>query len=333
MSQPTQAAFVTTYEMQRYFGTLDFKKKGYTGKDIPIIIVDTGVRKQHKSFIRPDGTNAVVMEKHFIASNVDKTPQDHAGHGTATASIAAGSHWEKIIGDNKYIFEGVAPDALIVNAKALSAYGSGQLLGLSYAMEWGAKVAAELNPKIQIMSCSWGMPGAYHGANNHNTIQSILAKYPNLIIFFAQGNSDRIGEKNGRGSTSCPADDRDVIAVGGVACLAPRLDAHAAFSSVGPAYADSGLKKPDVCGPSGNMQAPDWWVDSQEEFIRVPWISSQTAPAPGVIESAINYARGTSFSCPFEAGTCAVLAEKYPNHDRAWYKEKVFALTRAVPNP
>jgi len=328
------APFLTTYDVQPFFGFDKFKQQGYTGKGIYIAIVDTGIRKEHQSFQLPNGQTKVVAEKHFIESNVDKSPQDHHGHGTATASIAAGLHWTRVIGENQYVFEGVAIDAMLVNAKGLSAWGTGSTVGLNMALEWAAAKLYELNPKIQIISCSWGMSGEYHGSSNHSTLIALLQKYPRLIIFFAAGNSDRTGPpKGGYGSICCPADGKEVFAVGGVACKAPRLDAHASFSSVGPTFKDKTIIKPEVCCFSGNLNAQDWWVGSTDEYIRVPWITSQTAPVPGTVDRGINYTMGTSFSCPAVSGACGLLAEKYPDKEREWYLEKLIQICRPVPNP
>ena len=105
----------------------------YTGKDIIIAILDTGISKKHEML-----EGKVIAEKSFLE---DKDPSDHNGHGTLSASIAAG----KKIDDRA---SGVAPDALILNGKVLDAKGIGKTSNIIRGINWA------IENKFSCQSCN-----------------------------------------------------------------------------------------------------------------------------------------------------------------------------------
>ncbi|MGW2524575.1 S8 family peptidase, partial [Streptomyces sp. NPDC001617] len=104
---------------------------GYTGKGVKIAVLDTGIDAEH-----PDLQGQVIESKNFsTAADAD----DHFGHGTHVASIAAGTGKKS---NGKY--KGVAPDAKLLNGKVLDDTGSGDDSGILAGMEWAAQQGADV---------------------------------------------------------------------------------------------------------------------------------------------------------------------------------------------
>lgn len=111
-----------------------------TGAGVRIGIVDTGVDLAHE-----DLAGKVVAHTNCIGSKGDParctgSAQDDQGHGTHVAGIAAA-----VKGNGKGI-AGVAPDALVLVAKALDADGSGTTEDINAGIRWvvdnGARVVS-----------------------------------------------------------------------------------------------------------------------------------------------------------------------------------------------
>jgi subtilisin family serine protease len=109
-----------------------------TGRGVRVGIVDTGVDLNHE-----DLAGRVVEGTNCIGSAGDPakchgSPQDDQGHGTHVAGIIAANK------DNGIGIAGVAPDAQLVVAKALSAKGEGSEddinAGIKWVVDHGAKV-------------------------------------------------------------------------------------------------------------------------------------------------------------------------------------------------
>src|SRR5207244_6086362 len=98
---------------------------GYSldGRGIGIAILDSGIDKDHKSFLGTnDNNNRVVFSKDFTGENrID----DPFGHGTHVAATAAGNGR---VANAKYL--GIAPNANIINLRVLNQTGVGSVAGL-----------------------------------------------------------------------------------------------------------------------------------------------------------------------------------------------------------
>src|SRR3989338_1487064 len=98
-----------------------FWNSNYKGQGMRIAVLDTGIESDH-----PMLQGKVIAEKVF-------TGEDHAydylGHGTHVAGIAAGK-------DAGQGFSGIAPEAMIMNAKVLDDTGNGDTAGIIEAINW-----------------------------------------------------------------------------------------------------------------------------------------------------------------------------------------------------
>lgn len=105
----------------------EVRQLGYTGENVGIAILDSGVNYNH-SELSPGGTQPSAKTiKLWDAINNDDDPMDDNGHGTSVASVAAGKTL------------GVARAGRVVAVKVLDAEGSGS----------GTKILSGLNKVLQ----------------------------------------------------------------------------------------------------------------------------------------------------------------------------------------
>src|SRR5581483_3929599 len=96
---------------------------GFDGSGVGIAVIDSGI------YTHPDLKNSalasrVVYSESFVPS--DNSTGDAYGHGTHVAGIAAGNGSQSQSGSGyQYNYQGVAPNANIVNLRVLDANGSG----------------------------------------------------------------------------------------------------------------------------------------------------------------------------------------------------------------
>lgn len=184
----------------KYIGAPVLWKKGYTGKNVVIAVVDTGCDYNH-----PDLKENVIGGYNFTeGSSCDSNDfYDDNGHGTHVCGIiAARPHKNGVFG--------VAPDSKLLILKALSRTGHGEYLSLIKAIEYAISWRGKDGEKVSILSMSLGL------CNNIPEVHSIIKKAVsnNILIACAAGN-----DGDGIGNTiefKYPAIYPEVIQVGGV---------------------------------------------------------------------------------------------------------------------
>ncbi|MGW6928561.1 S8 family peptidase [Lentzea sp. NPDC054927] len=191
--------------------------KGFTGKDVTVAILDTGVDETH-----PDLAGAVVESKNFSDSD---TTDDRVGHGTHVAST--------VTGDGKY--KGIAPDAKIVNGKVLGDYGGGRESDIIAGMEWAAT-------KAKVINMSLGSSWPDEGTDPMSQALNRITEQTGALFVVAAGNSG--------GAMGSPASADAALTVGAV----DRDDKLAEFSSRGPRWYNNAVK-PDITAPGVDIVA------------------------------------------------------------------------------
>ncbi|MFG0286767.1 MAG: S8 family peptidase [Rhodopirellula sp. JB044] len=125
---------------------------GYTGQQVVVAVIDTGVDLDHPDlvqnlFVNPgeipgngldDDQNGFVDDLHgYDFADGDNDPDDLRGHGTHVAGTIAAAA-------NGYGATGIAPDATIMPVRVLGADGSGSsndvAAGIRYAAQMGADI-------------------------------------------------------------------------------------------------------------------------------------------------------------------------------------------------
>jgi subtilisin family serine protease len=191
--------------------------KGFTGKDVTVAILDTGVDETH-----PDLAGAVVESKNF--SNSDTT-DDRVGHGTHVAST--------VTGEGRY--KGIAPDSKIVNGKVLGDYGGGRESDIIAGMEWAAT-------KAKVVNMSLGSSWPDEGTDPMSLALNRITEQTGALFVVAAGNSG--------GPIGSPGSADAALTVGAV----DRDDKLAEFSSRGPRWVNNAIK-PDITAPGVDIVA------------------------------------------------------------------------------
>jgi hypothetical protein len=278
---------------------------GYTGQDIVVAILDTGVNYNHNDiknnmWEHPDypfhGWNFV--------NNTNNPMDDHilGGHGTHVAGTVAG---DGTSGSQT----GVAPGAKIMALKVLNSFGGGSESNVWNALQFGIDNEAD----VLNLSLGWLHANNPNRTVWRNTFDNVLAA--GIISSVAAGNEgNQLGQYPVPDNVRTPGDvpppwlHPDQTLIGGTSSVmsigaTDINDQIANFSSHGPVtwqdvaeYNDyphnpeMGLIRPDVVAPGDNIKS-----------------LSRTN------NSGYNTMSGTSMAAPGAAGVMALLLSKNPD--------------------
>ncbi|MFX1241237.1 MAG: S8 family serine peptidase [Promethearchaeota archaeon] len=254
----------------------------YNGSGVKVAVIDTGI------YNHPDLN--IINNSNFVTDENPLNYDDTLGHGTHVGGIIAGSGESS---SGKY--RGIAPGALLINARAGNASGLTDTDIIS-AIEWSATPTSLKGAGADIISMSFG--GGYPVLSDliTQTITSARALY-GVVFVSSAGNS---GPEYLTGST--PASSAESIAVGAT----NKNNELASFSSWGPTYRYIGY--PDVVAPGVDIistEAPNSIISEEKRLI------GDFFDFPG--DGDYIPLSGTSMSCPVVAGALAILLEAYPN--------------------
>lgn len=267
------------------------QRAGHRGQGVKVAVLDTGIDAEH-----PDFAGAIVAERDFTgsASGAD----DRFGHGTHVASIITGSG---AAANGRY--QGVAPDAALINGKVLGDTGDGNDSGIIGGMEWAVEQGAD------VINMSLGSPFAGDGSTDpmDAAVNRLTAQSGALFVISAGnwGPSDI--------TVASPGSADAALTVGAV----DGRDALAEFSSRGPRKGDLAIK-PDITAP-GVAIAAALAGDS---------VVGEQYP---VVDGAYVRLDGTSMSAPHVAGAAAILRSARPSWDADELKATL--MGSAAPQP
>ena len=259
-------------ESERVYRDLVNVPSEYSGQDVNVCIVDTGIELNH-----PD------LEGFDVAGWVDvvqgkSNPYDDNGHGTNMAGILVADGW----------INGIAKDVDLYVAKALLANGSGYEEDVVGGIDWC------VNQNVNIISLSLG--GAQDlfpllGSSSRTIEDSVNdATARGIFVIAAAGND---GE-NDDGDVASPGSERRVICVGGVT----QNGSPWIKSSKG----NNGFNPPNNWNPLGRLD-PDKKPELVAPAVEVPVLNTQ-----GTWSSA----SGTSAATVYVTGAIALLLEAQP---------------------
>lgn len=236
---------------------------GFTGKNIKIAVLDTGIASQHEML-----QGKVILEKDFSGTG---NPTDVFGHGTHVAGIAAGTT------EFGGTYNGVAPYALLLNGKVLNDFGVGTSSSVIAGINWAVNPDGntETDDGADIINLSLG--AAFSDVNSpiNLAIRDAIVQ-AGVIVIAAAGNCGESCPSMACGSfrgVGVPGDSPDAITVGAV----DKQNNWACFSAGGNIQ-EIGIK-PDLSAPGVNINSsvPDSYGTKSGTSMSAPFVSGAVA--------------------------------------------------------
>jgi serine protease AprX len=280
-----------------------------TGRGIGVAVIDSGVAPQSAAH------NRVVFSKDFTSSPRDG--QDPYGHGTHVAGI--------ISDDASDGYPGMAPDANIVNLRALGPDGSGATSDVINAIDWAIDHRAQFN--IRVINLSLGHPVFESYKDDPLCDAARRAVSAGILVVAAAGNFGKATD--GRpivGGIVSPGNAPEVLTVGALNTMGTVQrsdDVMATYSSRGPTVID-GLVKPELVAPGNRITSalsPGSEI-AQTYADRAMWVRGNR----GYIELS-----GTSMSTAVVSGAAALLLQARPALTPVQVKIALQMTASAVP--
>jgi hypothetical protein len=237
----------------------DYWQRGLRGNGVKIAILDTGIADH------PMLQGRVILARNFSGNGV----LDRHGHGTHVAGIAAGSG----------VYNGVAPEALLINSKVLDDNGVGSTASLVEGINWA--VDPDGNPNTDdgadVLSISIGAPFRTPDLLVNQALFDAINR--GVVVVLAAGNCGLQGGFgcNGFVGVTVPGSYEEAITVGAV-------DDNLQWATFSSGQNFGTYIKPDVVAPGVDVTSS--------------WLSGYATRS------------GTSMATPMVAGAAALLLEE-----------------------
>jgi serine protease AprX len=278
---------------------------GFTGAGIGVAVVDSGINDSHPDlWDSTHTTSRVVYHQDFTGTpttNSNGANYDLYGHGTHVAGIIAGNGY--LSGGH---YSGVAPEANLIDLRALDANGAGTDSTVIAAIQQAIALKNAYNIRIINLSLGRGIPVSY---TQDPLCQAVEAAWNNgIVVVVAAGNLGRlsVSGSNGFGTITAPGNDPFVITVGATksnGLSTPQTETKASYSSKGPTTYDH-VVKPDIMAPGNAIVS-----------LSAPGATLEAAYPGDVVAGADGNAdyftlSGTSMATPAVAGAAALMLEE-----------------------
>ncbi len=255
-----------------------------TGAGIGVGIIDTGVYP-HSDLINPNKINFF-----FDMINKFNYPYDDSGHGSCTSGIICGSG----VSSKDSIFKGIAPQSHLCIYKAFGSNGRGYVSDVLYSLSRLIEDSETYNLRVLCLPFELLITNTFI----EDLFQKLfdIAQEKNIIPVVPAGNNEST-EGTLMGIASC----KNVITVGGINTFNGGYQRYK-YSSAGPVQKAS---KPDVSAACVNIIS----LNTVKTFL--PERNGIKLYPPHLEEPYAVYS-GTSTSCAFIAGVCALILENNP---------------------
>jgi serine protease AprX len=309
---------------------------GFTGAGIGVAVIDSGINDAHPDlWDSTHTTSRVLYHQDFTGTattNSSGAKYDLYGHGTHVAGIVAGNGY--LSGGH---YSGVAPEANLIDLRALDANGAGTDSTVIAAIQQAIALKNAYNIRIINLSLGRGIPASY---TQDPLCQAVEAAWKNgIVVVVAAGNLGRLSVygSNGFGTITAPGNDPFVITVGATksnGLATPQAETKASYSSKGPTTYDHVLK-PDLMAPGSAIVS-----------LAAPGATLEASYPNDVVAGTDGKAdyftlSGTSMATPAVAGAAALMLEEQntltPDQVKARlmktaYKMGMFSTSAYVPH-
>lgn len=260
--------------------------QGYTGKNVTIAILDTGV-SPHPDFLQPYKRVKAFVD---LTNNKSSPAYDDNGHGTHCAGAALGNGFNSL---GKY--KGPAYEAELIAIKVLDKNGSGKASLIIKGLEWCLINKAKYNIRIISLSLGYKATGSYRDDPVCQSVEKLWEA--GIVVCIAAGNDGPETK-----TINSPGIHPAIITVGASDDKnTPNIadDTVAEFSSRGPT--PDGLTKPDFLAPGKNI------VSTKARGSYLDMVSEK-----GNVNEWYMSLSGTSMATPICAGIIAQLLQAHP---------------------
>ncbi|MGC8684665.1 MAG: S8 family serine peptidase [bacterium] len=174
-----------------YYGLLP---RPYTGKNVIIGIIDTGLDLTHPDFLYPDGSTRVIAlwdqtvtinpPSGYTYGNECTGYKINTGKCNEVDVVGHGTHVTGIAGSDDPVYTGMAPDAMFVIVKT-NMQESGVIDGLNYIFSLASKYHV---PAVVNMSLGAQFYAHDNSSNTEQAIDNIVTEAPGRAVVIAAGN-------------------------------------------------------------------------------------------------------------------------------------------------
>jgi serine protease AprX len=273
--------------------------QGVTGHDVTVALVDTGVapvpgldENDDKVIDGPDlSYESQAAGTRYI---------DGFGHGTHLAGIIAGNdgHFDRKK-PSPWQFNGVAPEAQLLNVKVATGDGGTDVSQVIAAIDWVVEHREDAGMDVRVINLAYGTESVQPWQVDPLARAVENAWDSGIVVVAAAGNGGAEADR-----LTMPAVDPHVIAVGAVdhrGTADPGDDAVADFTSAGNA-----ARRPDVLAPGKSVVS-----------LRVPGSYADEQHPEGMVagdgDTRFFRGSGTSQAAAVVSGQVALLLDKKPS--------------------
>src|SRR5580704_8389949 len=287
-------------------------QSGYTGEGIGVALIDSGVSNHPDLGGGPRGGSRVVWNQNFVSGS--SSANDQYGHGTHIAGLIAGNGASSSGPMYSHTFQGIAPEATLVNLRVLDQNGAGTDSSVIAAIYTAITLKSRFN--IRVMNLSLGRE-VYESYRLDPLCQAAEAAWKNgIVVVESAGKNGRTQASQGYGTVTSPGNDPYVITVGAMKPMGTPTrvdDLIASYSSKGPTAGDA-VVKPDVVAPGNllvSLEAPNSTLYNEFSTNQVPY-SYYVNGGSSASSSSYFTLSGTSMAAGVVSGAVADLLQKSP---------------------
>jgi serine protease AprX len=198
------------YDIGQITHAVDAWKNGYTGKNVDVALIDSGVAPVQGL---SSGNVLNGPDLSFESQNPDMAHLDGFGHGTHMGSIIAGrdaaASGSTYASSTSHKFNGIAPDARLISLKVAVNSGATDVSQVIAAIDWVVAHAHDSGLNIRVLNLSFGTDSTQNPAIDPLCFAVENAWRAGIVVVVASGN-----DGTNRQQLANPAQDPLVLAVG-----------------------------------------------------------------------------------------------------------------------